>query len=279
MKPVVFDLFQKGKNTSPLVGRWLGQWLWRCIACSVLVFPGVLCAEELAATLFWGNKLPLGTPVSGVVKTVNVVVGDFAKQGSVLLSLDDGVFRANLTARSAELKGAENDRNEAVRELARTQELYDRTLISEHEREVVVIQRDAAIAKYQMAQAALAKAEWELEHTQLKAPFDAWVLSRDVALGQTIVSRLQSTPLLELVEAGVMLARTQVPAQHLSNLHKGDKATVTVAGKQYPGKIEHIALQASTLKPSVDSVHYAVDVAFDSGQTLLRAGLSAKVKF
>jgi multidrug efflux system membrane fusion protein len=273
MKPVVFDLSPKGKN------KYAVARLWQYIILSVLVFPGVLYADELDATLLWGNKLPLGTPVSGVVKTVSVVAGDFAKQGSVLLSLDDGVFRANLTARSAELKGAENDRNEAVRELGRTQELYDRTLISEHEREMVVIQRDAAIAKYQTAQAALAKAEWELEHTQVKAPFDAWVLSRDVAVGQTIVSRLQSTPLLELVEAGVMLARTQVPAGRLSNLNKGGKAIVTVDGKQYPGKIERIALQASTVKPSVDSVHYAVDVVFDSGPTLLRAGLSAKVKF
>lgn len=274
MKPVVFDLSPKGNN------KHVFARLWRGIILSMLVFPGVLCAEELDATLLWGNKLPLGTPVSGVVKTVNVMAGDFAMQGSVLLSLDDRVFRANVAARSAELKGAENDSNEAVRELERTQELYDRTLISEHEREMVVIQRDTAIAKYQTAQASLAKAEWELDHTQLKAPFDAWVLNREVAVGQTIVSRLQSTPLLELVEAGLMLARTQVSAQRLSNLRKGGKAMVTVAGKQYPGKIQHIALAASsTVKPSVDSVHYAVDVVFDSGKTLLRAGLSAKVNF
>ena len=273
MKPVVFDLSPKGNNKHAFAR------LWRGIILSMLVFPGVVCAEEMDATLLWGNKLPLGTPISGVVKAVNVMAGDFARQGSVLLSLDDRVFRANVTARSAELKGAENDRNEASRELGRTQELYDRTLISEHEREMVVIQRDAAIAKYQTAQAALAKAEWEFDHTQVKAPFDAWVLNCDVAVGQTIVSRLQSTPLLELVEAGVMLARSQVPASRLSNLHKGGKATVTVAGKQYPGKIENIALEASTVKPSVDSLHYAVDVAFDSGETLLRAGLSAKVNF
>ncbi|MBN4079246.1 efflux RND transporter periplasmic adaptor subunit [Beggiatoa alba] len=240
-----------------------------------IIFSGLLCAEELDATLHWANKAPLSTPVSGVVETVHVAAGDFVKKGAVLMALDDRILRACRLAHSAELKRAKNDRDEAERELGRTQELYDRTLISVHDLELAVIQRDAAAAKYQMAQAALVKADIDLWHAQVRAPFDAWVMKRDVAVGQTIVSRLQVTPIFELVETSVMLARAQLTAKQLSTLRKSGKAMVVVDGKTYQGTIHYIALE-----PSAQALQrYAVDVTFNSGNTLLRAGLPAKVNF
>jgi len=245
------------------------------VAAMIVLFSSVLSAEELDATLLWGNKAPLSTPVSGVVETVNVTAGDFVKKGAVLMALDGRIFRANMEARSADLKRAKNDRDEAGRELKRTQELYDRTLISDHDLEVAVIQRDAAVAQYQMAQAALVKADFNFSHSQIRAPFDAWVVSRDVAVGQTIVSRLQATPFFVVVEAGAMLARTQVTAKQLTTLHKAGKASVTVNGKTYRGKVHHIALE-----PLVEnSKYYVVDVIFNSAKILLRAGLPARVNF
>jgi len=239
------------------------------------IFSSALSAEELDATLLWGNKVPLSTPTSGVVTEVNVGVGDFVKHGSVLLNLDNRRQQADVLAQKAALKRAENDRDEAARELERTQELYDRTLIADHDLQVSVIQRDAAESNYQMTQAALVQAELELEYATIKAPFDAWVVSRDVAVGQTVVSRLQATPLFELVEAGFMLARISVSAKKISSVHKRKKATITVAGKQYAGQVAYVALEPT--KPG--STEYVVDVMFNSGKTVLRSGLPATVDF
>lgn len=238
-------------------------------------FSAAVNAEEWDATLMWGNKAPLGTPVSGVVTAVNVSVGDFVKKGSVLLSLDSRIQQADVLAQKAAVKTAENDRDEADRELERTQELYDRTLISDHDLEVAVIQRDAAESKYQTAKAMLVRAELELEYATVKAPFDARVLSRNVAIGQTIVSRLQATPLFELAEVGFMLARISIPAEKIASVHKRKKAIIAVAGKKYSGQISHVALE-----PTVPgSKEYVVDVMFNSGKTVLRSGLPAKVEF
>lgn len=250
---------------------------WCCVLLLMLgpIFSGVVNAEELEATVLWANKAPLGTPTSGVVAVVNAGVGDFVKRGSVLMTLDSRSQQADVLAQRAGLKRAENDLAEAGRELQRTQELYDRTLLSNHELEVAVIQRDAAEANLQMTRASLLRAELDLEYATLTAPFDAWVVSREVAVGQTIVSRLQATPLFELAEAGAMLARTAVSAKRLSSLQKGNRVTVNVAGKSYAGQVAHIALEP--IKPG--ATEYAVDVLFDSGKTLLRAGLPAKVSF
>jgi RND family efflux transporter MFP subunit len=272
MKPAVFFSFKRQLSAR---STHRSQWFYPLMLVSALISPGVVNAEEFDATLLWGNKTPLGTPVSGVVTAVNVAVGDFVKKDSVLLTLDSRMQQADVLAHKAAVKQSENDRDEAGRELERTQELYDRTLISDHDLEVAVIQRDAAEAKYQMAKALLLKAELDLEYATVKAPFDAWIVGRDVAVGQTIVSRLQATPLLELVEAGFMLARTSVPAKKISSFHKRKKATITVAGKQYSGQVLHVALEPT--KPG--SGEYSVDVMFNSGKAVLRAGLPAKVSF
>lgn len=245
------------------------------IVISALISSAAVTAEEWDATLLWGNKAPLGTPMSGVVTAVNVNVGDFVKQGGVLLKLDSRVQQADMSAQKAALKRAENDRDEGVREWERTQELYDRTLISDHDLEVVVIQRDAAESRYQTAKAMLVRAELDLEYTSMTAPFDAWVMSRNVAVGQTIVSRLQVEPLFVLVESGFMLARMSVSAKKMSKVQKRKKATIHVAGKKYTGQVARVALEPTT----PGSENYFVDVMFDSGKTMLRAGLSAKVNF
>lgn len=255
-------------------------WFSRAIIFSVFVFSTLVFtvpanAGEWDGAILWGNKAPLGTPVSGVVTVVNVAAGDFVKRGSVLLKLDDRQQQADVLAQRAELKRAGNESDEAARELERTQELYDRTLLADHDLEVAVIHRDAAVAKYQTTKSRLVRAEMDLEYTVLKAPFDAWVLSRDVAVGQVIVSRLQSTPLFELVQAGFMLARISVPAEKISSMHKKKKASIYVAGKKYSGQISHVALEP--VKPGSDE--YVVDVMFNSGKTVLRSGMAAKVNF
>ena len=272
MKPAFLFSFE---STLPVKKINFRRFICLLIIMVLPAFAGTVTAEEWDATLLWGNKAPLGTPVSGVVTAVNVSVGDFVKRGSVLLNLDSRVQQVEVLAKKAALTSAENDRDEAARELERTQELYDRTLISDHDLEVVVIQHNAAKSRYQSAVAMLVRAELDLEYTTVKAPFDAWVVSRNVAIGQTIVSRLQSTPLFELVEAGFMLARISVPAKKISALHKRKKAKITVAGKQYSGQVARVALEPT----APDSVEYAVDVMFNSGSALLRSGLSAKVSF
>ena len=245
------------------------------VVVSSLIFSAAVVAEEWDATLLWGNKASLGTPVSGVVTAVNVSVGDFVKKDSVLLSLDSRAQQVEVVAQKAALKSAEDDRDEAARELERTRELYDRTLISDHELEVVVIQNNAAKSRYEMTKAKLVRAELDLEYSTVKSPFDAWVLSRNVAVGQTIVSRLQATPLFELAEAGFMLARISVPAEKVATLHKRKQAKIMVAGKQYTGQVAYVAL----VPTAPGSAKYAVDVMFNSGKAVLRAGLPAKVSF
>ena len=246
-----------------------------CVVVLISVFTSTLYADEREAVLQWQRMVPLGTPVSGVVIKVNVRPGNRVEKGEVLLQLDDRVRMARVTALEAELKRAKNNRDESARELERTQDLYDRTLISQHELELVRIQKDAGEAQFQTAKARLVQAQIDLEYSSVRAPFAGWVVDRNVEVGQTVVSELQAEPLVTMVEANLMFARAQVAGSDLGTLKVGDKANVELKGVSYRGNIYHIGLNPIVGKED----HYNVDVAFDTGGKLFRAGQAAKVSF
>jgi len=111
------------------------------LAAVGMVFSSVLFADD-SAVLQWQRTVSMSTPVSGVVVKVEAQVGARVDKGQVLLKLDDRARIARVNALQAKLKSAKNNRDESIREMERTQELYDRTLISEHELQLARIQRD-----------------------------------------------------------------------------------------------------------------------------------------
>ena len=248
------------------------RWLW--IAGLLLCTPAAFAADY-DAQLHWYRKAALGTPVSGVVEKVHVQAGDRVREGQPLVELDRRVPEADVQALKAELLQAENDLAEAGRELGRTQELYDRTLLADRDLQLAIIARDAAAARLSRVRASLVQAEWLLSHSTIRAPYDGVVVKLAASVGQTVVSQLQSTPLLEVAGQARMLARARVRGGELDALHRGAAAEVEVAGRRYRGDIVRIALEPFADDPG----RYAVDVLFETDGAGLRVGQAAKVSF
>ena len=247
----------------------------------VLLVLGLLSTQSIAAetnaTLDWVRTVQLSTAVSGVIKQVHVKKGDRVSADQALLNLEAKAFEADLEAKKAALKKAENHDRETERELERNQELYDRTLLSDHDLQLAKIARDAGAAELQEARAALARAEHDFHYSVVRAPFDAWVLQRNAQPGQTVVVKLQAEPLLVLAEAGRMLARSTVDGVTAGKLKLGQRAKVSLAGvgDKFAGKVYYIAMEPE--KPGKEA--YVVDVVFKTGDRVLRVGQPAKVTF
>ena len=247
----------------------------RPVAVSMMalwLLSGAAAAETLDARLQWLQRVALGTPVSGVITEVTALPGQRVAKGGALLRLDPRPLQARVNGLEAERIARTDDRDEAHRELDRTQELYERTLLADHDLTLAKIALTSAEAALKTTEARLAQARWELEYSQIRAPFDAWVVRRNAEPGQTVISNLQAEPLVVVARAGVMLARTMVDAGRVSALKPGQTVTVSVAGKSYRGQLQHIGLE-----PTADG-RYPVDVQFDTGGQLLRAGLPARIE-
>lgn len=241
-----------------------------------LLASTVLQAGEVTGSLQWLRRVELSTPASGVISQVAVDKGDEVQKGQLLLSLDPRGFNALARKAEARVRSTREARDEARRELERTTEMYDRTLLSDHELQLAKMALSNAEAELQAAEAERTLAGLELEYSRVTAPFDGVILERRAEVGQTVVTRMQSVPLLVLAETGRMLARIEVSEQELTVLRKGMDVPVRAGGKTFRGTVQRLGMEPVIAASGV--ARYEVDVLFEYPRTeRLRAGQGAVV--
>ncbi|WP_456379442.1 efflux RND transporter periplasmic adaptor subunit [Thiolapillus sp.] len=175
-----------------------------CTWLFLLLAMPLVMAEEYSVALEPGRQLTLGTLVSGVVGEVHVQPGQKVRQGELLLALDPREFQAQLTHAQAMVARANSLFAEALREENRARELYDRTLLSDHEMQKAQIGRLEAEAKKYGAAAELVQARLNLERSRITAPMDGWMQEVLAWKGQPLQNVLEIQPLLVLATADTL---------------------------------------------------------------------------
>lgn len=210
----------------------------------------------------WAQRTALSTATSGVVDKVLVRAGDRVKKGAILMQLEQGALRARLQQARAEMKHQKLLREEATRELERSQELYDRTLLADHDLDLAKIADADAEASYQRSRAAYHQAQEDVKNSELRAPFDALIVARLVQPAETVVTELRAEPMLVVAAAGKMLVRFPLAAADLASLSLGKDVNIEAAGKRYTGKIEAISQSGDRME--AEAV-FAVDTRLAPG--------------
>src|SRR5512143_3001065 len=130
------------------------RWQWATSTVLWLLFSGSISAQELTGVVQWAQRVELGTPQSGVIVSVSVKAGDRVKKNDLLVKLEPRALLARIKKAESEQLKHKKARDEAQRELDRSKELYDRTLLSNHDLEVAKIAYADANSRYQAASAA-----------------------------------------------------------------------------------------------------------------------------
>jgi RND family efflux transporter MFP subunit len=236
-----------------------------------LLLSGPLVALDLQGTTEWGGRVILSTTVSGMVSKVNVAVGDEVAKGAVLVELDPRGYRSRLAAAESLREATRQLNEEARRELDRSLELYDRTMLSDHQRKLAEIEAAKADAALREAEAKLAEVQLDQDYSRVNAPFDGRVVVVHVQAGETVVNRLQSVPLVTLVDHRKMLARTQVDERVMRRLAKGDKVQIGVRGVWLDGVVA--ALSYDPVSQTNEGASYQLDAQFSPAEGMeLRSG-------
>ena len=234
-------------------------------------------ALDLEGELAWDRRVELGTTVSGPITEVRVVPGQRVEQGEVLVALDQRLYRARVERAQAALDQAKQQREEARRELERAEELYDRTVLSVHERTLAQIAAAEADAAFRTAQAALTEARLDQEYSRVIAPFTGLVVAVHASLGASVTNRLQVQPLVVLAGSQRMKAIAQLDDRQAATLSPGRSVRVAVAGTWFEGQVLSVGLEPTTRDGG--GPRYALEVGFTpSPEELLRAGQPATVR-
>lgn len=242
-------------------------------ALALLLLSHSVAAADYPARLEWERRVELSTPVQGVISEVQAQAGQRVKAGTVLVQLDDRGFRADLARARAQVESLAAARKEARREHERAIELYDRTVLSDHELQVAQNAAKQADADYASARAALVEAQLTLEYSAVRAPFDALVISVEAEKGQTVINDLQPVTLVTVADANSMVARAELTETEVEGLEVGQDAVVRIGDRSHTGKIKSIGLE-----PIETSGKYPVAVSFTLDEARYRVGQTATVE-
>ncbi|MFP4610611.1 MAG: efflux RND transporter periplasmic adaptor subunit [Thiohalophilus sp.] len=242
-------------------------------AILLLLISGQLMAADYEARLEWERRVELGTPVQGVITEVRAQSGQRVEAGDVLVQLDDRGFRADVSKASRRLESLKAVREEARRERDRAEELYDRTVLSDHELQIALNDAKQAEADYAAARAALVQARLNLEYSAVRAPFDALVINVQAAQGQTVINDLQPVTLVTVADANSMVARAELTGEQADGLEVGQDAPIEVNGHSHTGKVKSIGLE-----PIEGGERYAVVVSFPLEGQRYRVGQTATIE-
>jgi len=241
------------------------------VAASLLLNLNAVQAANIDADVKWSQRVEMSTAVSGTVAKVNVKAGQRVEKGSLLLALDATRFAAGLKQAKAAQRNASFLLAEAKRERERAIELYERTVLSDHDlqqAENLYVSAQAHMAK---ANADLANAEKDLADSMIRAPFASVIISRHVEVGQTVASQLQTVPMLTLAATDAYVARGLLTISDLNALRAGQKVDVSTGGQRYPGEVEQLGMELVDAEKKL----YAVEVRFSAGDAVIRAGQHA----
>ncbi|MCU7844007.1 MAG: efflux RND transporter periplasmic adaptor subunit [Candidatus Thiodiazotropha sp. (ex Monitilora ramsayi)] len=207
------------------------------LLATTLFLSGQLNAQDISAVTDWYNRVTLTTVSSGMAAKVNAAVGDEVTKGSLLIELDQRQYQTRLAAAESRREAAMQMNSEAKRELDRSLELYDRTLLSDHERKLAEIEAAKADAEFREAEAKLVDVRLGKEYSRINAPFNGLVVGVHVQSGQAVINRLETVPLVTLVEHQRMKAVAQVDERTLARLQTGDPVKIGVRGEWLEGNI------------------------------------------
>jgi multidrug resistance efflux pump len=178
------------------------------------------------------SYLPIVPQVSGPVSAVLATSGEPVREGDILFTIDDGIYRNSLDKTDAKLRLAEQ-------RLQQAEELFDGGIGREADIQTYSSEVDALSAQRNIDQ-------FNLNNTKVFAPADGVVPSVTLQKGSQLTAYGQ--PAMSFVKDGEGAIGVQIKQSHIRNVRVGDKAEVIFKarpGDVFAGKVIKIMTASS----------------------------------
>jgi len=226
----------------------------------------------------------LGPVVPGVIEHTFVKVGDFVVAGEALFQVRKVDYEIAVRKTEAQLALANARHVQQRQEFERVSKLFSTKTISQSRLDDAKANLDISQAQKDLAQSNLEGAEQALADTTVKAPYDGVITRKMTNEGayKSVQAFSGSGGVMEIQESKLMVAILFVPAHYVSQLRRGQKATLTIDGiaQQFSSEILVInhQIQANTNMIEIRVPVRSEDLLIKDGQTVVaKIQLSEKV--
>lgn len=161
----------------------------------------ILIVLFVSNNVFAENKalaVKISSATTGIIQKVYMQAGQIVKKGDLLVEFDNSLINSNLDEADSLLKLSKINLSEAKKEFQRSEELYERTVLSEHDLQNSKVLYYKAIAQHAQAKNTMIHREWEKKEHKLYAPFNAQIGQVFCYEGQYVNNKLTVQVLFNL---------------------------------------------------------------------------------
>lgn len=195
---------------------------------STLLSPVVFTAP---AEVVSANRSQISARIEARIDAIPVDVGDTVAAGQVVVVLDCSDNELARLQAEAELESAQVQLKRARQQLARSETLAPRQLLSEDLLEQRRTDVEAAEARLRQVQGALDQAALTVSRCGIQSPFAGAVTERHASLGE--LAR-PGTPLLEIVDLDSIEVAAQVFPAEMAHLDASPRVVFSFLEEEYP---------------------------------------------
>ena len=212
--------------------------------------------------------------VGGKVKNVYFNVGDYVKEGKILIKLDDEYKRYDLIRAEAQLKSAEADMEKSELDLKRYQNLFETNDVSEYELDNIRLKRDVSRANFLTAESMYKTAKRQLADTEIKSPFIGFISQKMVEEGNMAGI---GTPIARIIDIRQVKLNVELAEKDVIYIKVGDLVKINVdvyPDEEFLGKVTAVSPEAN-----MQTNTFPVEIKLENTNDFkLKPGMVAKGK-
>jgi len=223
------------------------------------------------------TQVDVGTQVTGIIDKLYVDYNSIVTKGQLIAEIEKTLLQSDLTSAEANVESARLTYEYNLTNYNRDKALHDKQLISDYEFQTS--QKDLEVSKtaYDKAKADRVRAAKNLNYAEIYSPIDGIVISREVEVGQTVVSNMSVANLYTIADLDNMQVIGNVDEADIGQVKVGQPVTFSVdaySDELFDGHVTQVRLNPTT---ESNVVTYEVVVAAPNPDHKLIPGLTANL--
>ncbi|WP_290081007.1 efflux RND transporter periplasmic adaptor subunit [uncultured Duncaniella sp.] len=218
------------------------------------------------------TQVDVGTQVTGIIDKLYADYNTVVTKGQLIAEIEKTLLQSDLTSAEANVESARLTYEYNLVNYNRDKALHDKQLISDYEFQTSKKELEVSKAKADKVRAAK-----NLNYAEIYSPIDGIVISREVEVGQTVVSNMNVANLYTIADLDNMQVIGNVDEADIGQVKVGQAVTFSVdaySDELFEGHVTQVRLN-----PTVESnvVTYEVVVAAPNPDHKLIPGLTANL--
>jgi len=223
------------------------------------------------------TQVDVGTQVTGIIDKLYADYNTVVTKGQLIAEIEKTMLESDLRSAEASVESAKATYDYNLTNYNRDKALHDKQLISDYEFQTSKRDLDVSRTAYDKARADRVRAARNLNYAEIYSPIDGIVISREVEVGQTVVSSMNVANLYTIADLDNMQVIGNVDEADIGSVKEGQAVTFSVDA--YPDKLFDGTVTQVRLNPTEESnvVTYEVVVAAPNPEHKLIPGLTANL--